>query len=258
MPRPLKDIVTSSPIGTEAALGAVAGHTAFLQTGANPSTDTTGAEVIWDAGGAYVHPDDTGTLLQVSSSDTQDHGDTANDTGAITVEIFGLDTDLGEQNEVVLLDGDQQVASASKYRRLFRAIVRSAGSNGANVGDLYIGIGTATSGIPPTIFGKILAGENETHMAVYTVPAAKRAVLNSVNVHPDDARSMLAKLMVRPTGEVFSARWTGAASVTERAVFDPPMVFEAGTDLEIRAKGDTVAAHATYGGFDILLVPDQT
>lgn len=258
MARPLKELVTSSPVEMEAALGAVASHAPFLQHGANPSADTTGAEVIWDVGGAYTHPADTGTLLQVSSSDTQDHGDTANDTGAITVEIFGLDTDLVEQNETVLLDGDAQVASASKYRRLFRAIVRSAGSAGANVGDVYVGIGTATGGIPPTIYAKILAGENETQMAVYTVPLAKRAVVKSVNIHPDDARSMLARFLVRPLTEVFQPKWTGGASVTTRHDFNPPLVLEAGTDIELRAKGDTASAHAVFGGFDLLIVPDQT
>ena len=60
--------------------------------------------------------------------------------------------------------------------------VLTAGSGGANAGKVYAGTGTITSGVPANKYAVIAIGENQTLMALWTVPAGYTAYIHQLNV----------------------------------------------------------------------------
>lgn len=258
MTRPYRANETPRDFMTEAALGVVPEHSCINKFGSNPAI-TNVQETVWDGGGIYVYPPDTGTLMQISSDDTEDNGTPASDTGAKTVEVFGLDTDYGEINETVTLSGQAQVPTSLKYLRLLRMIVRTAGGPTGAIGMLYAGTGTATGGIPPTIFAAIQVPHNQTHMAVYTIPAGKKGVMYAGHLAVESGRSVVGHFMARPDGEVMQSKWsTVVTAAAHDHLLNPPLVLDEKTDVELRAELTGAAANIeVHGGFDILLVPKQ-
>lgn len=241
---------------TGVAMGHYDAHSHQNIFGENPSIGTTAFETMWDQGGKYIFVDDTGTILQISSSDTSDHGDTANDTGAKTIRLFGLDTDFNEQDELITLDGQGQVATVNVYSRVHEARVISVSTNGINIGDIYIGTGTSTGGIPPTIFGKIRADMGRTAMAIYTVPASKKGLITSFWGTILTAKSLHLELFVRSPGE--SLQYCMGADVSPRfeRLLIPPITLEEKTDIRLDGKMDVGVAGEGHAGFDIGIVPD--
>ena len=65
-------------------------------------------------------------------------GGAGGDTGALTIEIFGLDANYNPISEVVILDGLTFVTTTKSYLRIFRGIIRSAGSTGWNIGIITV------------------------------------------------------------------------------------------------------------------------
>jgi stage V sporulation protein SpoVS len=134
--------------------------------GFNPDINGT-EETVWDAGGIYAYPS-AATVMKVSSSSTND---TAAGTGARTILVQGLDADYNEAEEIVTLNGQTAVNTTVSFLRVTRAYVLTAGSGGTAAGDIYVGVGTVTAGVPATIYAKITLGENQTLMGIWTVPA---------------------------------------------------------------------------------------
>ena len=87
---------TTEPFELQISRGQISFHKFVHKFGYNPSIGTSD-ETIWSEGGLYAYPA-SATVMTVSSSSTDD---TAAGTGARTVEVFGLDADYNEINEVV-------------------------------------------------------------------------------------------------------------------------------------------------------------
>ena len=227
---------TSEPFELQVARGQIAFHETVFKFGYNADVGDT-KETIWEQGGLYVYPAST-TVMTISSSSTDD---TAAGTGARTVEIFGLDADYNEINEVVTLNGQTAVNTTKSYLRINRGIVRSAGSGGANAGTLYAGTGTVTSGVPANIYLTINGvGDNQTLMGLWTVPAGYTAFLTkmalSTGTSTQTPAILNASLVARPYGEVFQIkeRFTLTDGAHEQ-FYTFPLKFTEKTDLEMRA-----------------------
>ena len=165
-------IGTSEPFELQVARGQVAYHESVYKFGNNAAVANV-TETIWQQGGLYSYLS-AASVLKVSSSSAND---TSAGTGARTVELFGLDGDYNEINEVVTLNGQTAVNTTQSYLRINRMIVRSAGSGGANAGVIYAGTGTVTTGVPANIYATINGdGSNQTLMALWTVPAGYRLI----------------------------------------------------------------------------------
>jgi uncharacterized membrane protein YedE/YeeE len=174
--------------------------------------------------------------MKVSSSSTDD---AALGTGARTVFVYGLDENYREITEVVTLDGQTEVLSTQSFLRVSRAFVITAGSGNTAAGDIYVGTGTVTAGVPATVYAVITLGENQTTMAVWTVPAKHTLYVHrgffsaaSNNV----SQYILGKFMFRPQGGVFR----NAADVTVNSAaipydFEIPLALPEKTDIEARA-----------------------
>lgn len=234
---------------SEISKGDVPGHTFEYKFGQNQSVGAA-YETIWDQGGIYSYLA-VATVLKISSSSTDDD---IGGTGALTVQIYGLDANCEMIDEIVTLTGRTAVNTTLSYLRVHRLVVRSAGSGDENAGDVYAGIGNITAGVPDTKYAKIIIGNNQTLMCVYTIPAGKIGLLTETHASMDKAKDATLRLLVRPVGEVFQIKdIMGLFEDVSDREYHPPLKYVAKTDLELRAIS-AGAGTAVQAGFNLILV----
>ena len=166
----------TSPFGLEVAKGRIAGVSSIHKFGQNPQIDNTEEWDIWDGGdGADYTFSSSGVIHYISSSNA---GDTQ------TYDVIGLDENYLEQTISVTAVGQTktQIGTGEKFRRIVR--IKNTGSTD-NAGVVYVyEDDTVTAGVPDTatkIRGQIQIGNNQTLMAIYTIPAGKTGYLSSWN-----------------------------------------------------------------------------
>ncbi|MCK5019598.1 MAG: hypothetical protein KAS32_21245, partial [Candidatus Peribacteraceae bacterium] len=178
---------------------------------------------------------------------------TNSSTGASIFYIEGLDASFLEQDEFVVLDGTTPVSTVGSYIRQFRARVFGRGTTGA------IGTITSTAQVDGTISCQVIDGNNQTLMAIYTVPANKKGYLlkwwGSLSKKQGAVSNM--RLRIGTLGAIGYLVQTRAVDnggssefVYERTV---PSLLPAGIDIWVEADTDTNNTGVS-SGFDILLV----
>ena len=251
---------TSEPFELQTSRNQISYNNTLFKYGYNPDIVNVN-ETVWDGGGIYSYPA-AAAVMYVSSSSTND---TSAGTGARTVYIEGLDASYNSLSETVTLNGQTQVATSGSYLRVFRSYVATAGSGGTNAGDIYVGTSGATAGVPnSTFYAKITAGEAQTLMAVYTVPAGKTLYINEgIATHGTGTSGgvfMTIRFMVRPFGGVM--RTQVKLDVVESQIYYPfayPIVVTEKSDVEVRAicnKNQSNAISASFNG--VLVVNGDT
>ena len=142
--------------------------------GRNPDIDTTtDPEDIWDAGGIYGWP--AAALTTTVAGATA--ADTATGSGMRAITVVGLDSDWKWLEESAAMAGTGTVTLSNSFLRVFRAFGTSAGTGGKNAGNIQVKHGA-------TVLAQISAGNGQTLMAIYTVPAdIKQAVLTGVRLN---------------------------------------------------------------------------
>lgn len=245
------------PFELQVARGHIEGHKTLFKFGNN--ADINGSlETIWSHGGLYVYPA-AAIQMKVSSSSADD---TALGSGARTVFVYGLDADYNEITEIVTLDGQTEVLTAQSFLRVSRAYVVTAGNGNTAAGTIYVGTGTVTAGVPATVYAEIALGENQTTMAVWTVPARHtlyvyRGLFSAAS--NNDTQYILGKFMIRTVGGVFR----NAADVTSNSNaipydFEIPLAIPEKTDIETRAialSGTNFFVTASFEGIYIEVNP---
>jgi hypothetical protein len=231
-------IGTSEPFELQVARGQIAYHKPLFKFG-NNTTVGDSLETIWAEGGLYSYLT-AATVLKVSSSSTDD---TSAGTGARTVQLYGLDADYNEINELVTLNGQTVVNTTQSFLRINRIIVRSAGSGGSNAGVIYAGTGTVTTGVPANVYASVngVIGANQSLMSLWTVPAGYTAYMLQYEVSNGTTSNTPAVckliLAVRPYGEVFQSKdvksLTTGMHIEE--TFALPIKIEEKSDIEVRA-----------------------
>lgn len=193
---------TSEDFYLQVARGQIGGHRLILRTGLNQDIDTGADESLWDQGGLYVFPA-AASVMTLSSSSA---ADAAAGTGARTVLVSGLNSAYVEQQEVITLNGQTGVNTVNQYLRATSITTLSAGSGGINAGDIYMGTGTITLGVPANVFAKIPVGFGVNQAAQYTVPAGHTAYLVDIIgscVQSTTNQHTLLSIRARPFGGVF-------------------------------------------------------
>lgn len=161
------------PFELQVARGQIVGHRSVTIFGFNPDVDT--AEVsVWPLQSLITRP---ATALQMRVSSTNIN-DTAAGTGARTIVIEGLDGDYNEVTETVTLNGQTFVSTTASFLRINYMYVATAGSSLSAAGDIYVGTGTVTAGVPATVYDIIKFNYNDTISGSYTVPAGHTAYLS--------------------------------------------------------------------------------
>lgn len=158
------------PFELQVARGQIVGHRAITVFGFNPDVDTTEVSV-WPLPSKI--PQAT-AALQMSVSSTNAN-DTAAGTGARTIVVQGLDGNYDEITETVTLNGQNAVLTAASFLHINYMYVASTGSTKSAAGDIYIGTGVVTAGVPATTYNIIKFNYNDTITGCYTVPAGHTA-----------------------------------------------------------------------------------
>lgn len=217
----------------QVARGMITGHKSLFKYGNNPDVNGT-LETVWSHSTLYVYPT-TAMHMKVSSTSAND---AAAGSGARTIVVSGLDADYNEINEIVTLNGQTPVLTTGLFIRVFRSYVLTAGSSNTAEGTIYIGDGNVTAGVPATVYAEISLGENQTLMALWTVPAnytlyVYRGTFSAASNNA--SQYILGKFMIRNFGGVFR----NAADVTANSNvipydFEIPLAIPEKSDIEAR------------------------
>ncbi len=258
--RSISQVGTTEPFELQVARGQILYHKSQFKFGFNPDVDNT-LETVWAQGGLYSYLS-TGTTLYISSSSTADD---AASTGARSATVSGLDVNYNEVSVTVDLDGQNGVQLGStSWLRIFRVIVRSAGSGGQNAGVLYVGSeASPSSGVPTNKYATVAIGDNQTVMALWTVPAGYTAYLLQTDITlatTQNNKYCTVHLVARPEGEVFQVKdkFVKSESSTHQE-YTIPLKFTEKTDIEVRAIGDSSGADIAISAvLDFIYIKNET
>lgn len=235
-----KPRMSTMPYGHDLGMGRVPGCMPILKFGRNGSIGASW-ETVWTGGGIYKYLS-SAEILKVSSTDADD---TAAGTGARTVEIFGLDENYLRQGETIALTGQSSVATTQRYLRIYRAIVRSAGEAGGNVGTLNV-----KDNADSLVLLIVEPELNQTLMAVATVPMGCTGYLIDWYASVSSMAPKLVELaiFIRPFGEVFQIKTHVVVSQTAyRDDLRFPMVVNGRSDIEVRGKATGAGGDVSAG-----------
>jgi len=195
--------------GLAIAKGQVIGTSFIHKFGAAPDFDTAdGFVTVWDGAEDgepyelmhYVYS----TTADIDSISSENTGDTQE------VEVQGLDEDYNLIVQTATLAGQARVALATPLIRVFRA----KNNNSVDfTGHVFVYVNGTLSGGVPVVNADIRAvihpENNQTEMAVFTIPAGKIGYMRSwyastAGAKRDSAHTI--KLLARPFGKVFQLK----------------------------------------------------
>ena len=143
------------PFELQVSRGLIAGHEPLNLFGNTTSLGSTAFGPLWEgltgAGGAYAYPGSAVVMTLASSS--------ASDT-AVTIRIFGLGAGYVLQTEDVALNGTTGVPTTLSFLRINKMETFSGNA-----------VGNVTAVNSAVTYAKITAGNGDTQMSLYTVPA---------------------------------------------------------------------------------------
>lgn len=240
----------------QVARGQIQGHRNVTVFGFNPDVDTSQVSV-WPLPSLITFP---AAALQMTVSSTSAN-DTAAGTGARTVVVQGVDANYNEVAETVTLNGQTAVTMSASLLRVNYAYVATAGSGNSAAGDIYIGTGTVTAGVPATTYDIIKFDYNVTTTGSYTVPAGYTAYVSQGLFSAGQttgASPVQGRLLTRGVDNI---RRTAAVTTVNNGVanyvFEYPLAVSEKTTLEATAVG-TANNNSVSSMFIILLVKNST
>ena len=146
------------PYYLQVSRGLIDGHKRVFKFGYNGLIQNV-EETIWDVGGLYAYPSSAVAMTATSSSGATDED--------VEVTIQGVDTNYAELSETVTLDAAGTATTTGSFLRVYRAFV--SGST-ASAGNITIANGGTT-------YAYVSAADQQTLMALWTVPAGYTAYL---------------------------------------------------------------------------------
>ena len=158
----------------EVRFGNVPGYSVVNIQGEAPGLGTSFQPIWGNSGAISTALIDTAAKVKVASTSAND---TSAGTGARTVLLVGLNSSGAVATESVTLNGQTEVETAATWSAINSFAVVTIGSTGHNEGDLWVGSGTFTSGIPATKNHYMTATHNLSKTASYVVPASKELYL---------------------------------------------------------------------------------
>ena len=114
--------------------------------------------------------DRAATPAVVGVASTDNTKDNVGNVGALTVRVFGLDSSGNEQTNDVTLTGTTAVNTASTFSAVHQVLVLTTGSENDNSGNIWVGTGTFTAGVPAVRMLSMDIGFNVSLSAYYVVP----------------------------------------------------------------------------------------
>jgi len=229
--------------------GKVPGYSMVNKFGYNPTIGSGSFETIWETGDNYSWQS-TAVTVDVVSDNVND--DVAG-TGARTLRIQGLDGSYNFAEETVDMDGTTTVTTTQTFLRVFRMSVETAGSSGNNEGTITV---TYTGG--SDVAATISAGNGQTLMALYTIPAGYTGYLLSMNISSGKDQEMNFKFIQRDNSVANAAfqtkQFLDVRGGQTTVIFNAINVIPEKSDIYVSGKGSSTSSASA--SFDLLLVQD--
>lgn len=224
--RSISQVGTYEPFELQVARGQIPGHKRLLKFGFNPLINDV-EETVWEAGGLYVYPSSAVALTATSSSGATDSG--------VILTVQGLDASYNEISETITLNASGTATTTKTFLRANRAFV--AGSKA-----LTGAVSFANGGVTYAYVNS----DNQTLMALWTVPAGYTAYLTQTDVTVmTEANNKFGtvRLVTRALGGVFRTQDLFAAQNGDVVrSFHVPLPIAEKTDIEFRAIGSSANA----------------
>ncbi len=236
----------TSDISRDGILGRAS--TFIHKFGSNPdvsnSISRTAPETVWDGSTEYVFPPDSGTGIQIKSSETVDNQEFV---------VQGLDENFLEQNWTGNLNGQTEVNIDGTWSRVFRAF---------NNDTTYISgdINIHASGDDSTSYAQVLEGNDQTMMAIYTIPANTTGYLTEYHMsasNPGSSNSIdyTVQIKTREYGKIFRVQEVTSVGTTHNVeqILPFPNFLRPKTDIMICAVDANGGGGTLNADFDIAL-----
>jgi len=227
--------INNAPFGLALQKGEINRFGGIHKFGLNTAVGTS-FETIWDGNNTYTYPSSAGTATVTSSNTSADN--------AGTVEVEGLDANYDVATETITIGGS---AGSTSFIRVYRAVMKTANTGNANVGDITITVSS-------TAVAKIQAGYGQSLMCVYTVPRNYIAYLMQIDIGSSKDLENEIRFI---TKEISNGNvWNTRAFITTRGGFMEknyviPVKITEKTDIELIGKAS--ATSSISGGFELVL-----
>jgi len=201
----------------------------------------TSEATVWPKNTAYAFPTSAGHMMLYSTS--------ALDTTQLVL-IDGLDANYDEISEVLMLNGQTGRQTSLEYLRINTMTVLTDSPQG----DIALGTGVATAGVPANTYGFINAGDNITSAAVYTVPAGYTLRLASGSISSggsSGSQTTTAKFRSRINGVTYLTANISIANNYQFFPYNPPLDLPEKTDVynNVSTSSNTASVSATFNGW---------
>jgi len=225
---------TTEPFELQVSRGQIPGHRNVTVFGFNGDVDQTQVSV-WPLPSLITFP---AAALRMTVSSTSAN-DTSNGTGARTVVVQGVDGNYNEVTETVTLTGQTAVTMTASLLRVNYAYVATAGSGNGAAGDIYIGTGTVTAGVPATTYDIIKLDYNVTTTGSYTIPAGYTGYVSQGLFsagQPSGSTQVQGRLLTRGVNNIrMTAAITTINNGVANYVFEYPLAIPEKTTVEATA-----------------------
>jgi len=236
--------ISDNSSGLSIAQGKVSGVSYVSKFGQNEDIGTGAFEDIWDAGGTYTYPaNNTAPITHIASSN---NGDT------VPIEVQGLDINGNLVVQTITLTGTTIAPLTTPLWRIFRMKNVGATNNAGTIIAVNSGVTTTYASIAP--------GNNQTLMALYTIPAGKTGYMTAQSyslVGLKRAYSVDGHLWMRSFGGVFQLKHTFGLSSDGTSsfqhIYNIPLKISEKTDIRVSAISSSTGG-VMNATFDIVLV----
>jgi len=256
--------ISDNSDGLAIAKGDVTGHTFVHKFGNAPDFDTGDGEItVWD--GAEDDTDWENMVYNYSTTAAIDSISSSSAADTQDIVVQGLDANWELTTQTVTLNGQTRVALTTNLIRVFRAYNDNSTDLAGHV--FVYENDTLTGGVPddPELIRAIIDPSNQqTEMAVYTIPAGKTGYMRDwymATSGGSKSSNYVFKLKSRNFGKIFRTKHTSAlealAPVPYQHKYEEPEVFQEKTDIEMTVESiasPAAAGNSVSAGFDIVLV----
>ena len=241
--RSITQVGTSEPFELQVSRGQIPLHYNLHKFGFNSLVQNV-EETIWDVGGIYAYPS---SAVKMTATST----DGANDED-LQVTIQGLDADYNELSETVTLNGSGTAETNSFFLRVNRVFI--AGSQEPS--------GTINITNSSITYARITLGENQSLMAIWTVPAGYTAYMlqNNTTCYTEQNNKFgITRLVTRELGSVFRTQDKHTVVLSQNVIDYPvPKSIAEKTDIEMRAIASSSNANLQVSAsFDIVYIKNE-
>ena len=159
------------------------------------------------------------------------------------------------------MNGVSGVTLIDQQRRVYRAFVESAGANNGAQATIHIGFGSITAGVPATSLAAILPANNQTLMALMTVPSGQIGYVcrwdMGFNGITGTARFGEAHLLTRTNNGIRRMRRIKGMSTDLEAIgdfFHMPIIVEEKQDIIMMVNDLSASNLVASGDFDMVFI----